>query len=80
MSQCSPLIVLSSSRSAIIIVPLTYLPTYRELWDGSDAAFAQPQRSRRRRKILEPNPSAFGDYQLIRMELCRHGDLEGYLR
>ena len=46
----------------------------KELWACSDESFLQrlPQRVRR--------PKLAGDYQLIRMELCRHGDLEGYLR
>lgn len=63
---------------------------HSDIWSCESQAFAELLESQQQPDSFGPRPPsakapsraalARGDYQLIRMELCRHGDLEAYLR
>lgn len=62
-----------------------YDPNHAGMWACDDESFLLRRTGGRRRAPQEAGQGAGGggagrDFQLIRMELCRHGDLEGFLR
>jgi hypothetical protein len=52
----------------------------KDLWSCSDQDFLMRRAAGARKGPRAKAQGPTGDYQLIRMELCRHGDLESYLR
>jgi hypothetical protein len=56
-------------------------PNHSGMWACDDESFLLRRTASGRTKADNPRRGPKpGDYQLIRMELCRHGDLEGFLR
>lgn len=74
----------------ILIQNPTHITPTSDIWSCASPAFAELLASQQQPDSFGPRPPtakaptraalARGDYQLIRMELCRHGDLEAYLR
>jgi serine/threonine protein kinase len=52
----------------------------KDLWSCSDQEYLTRRAARARDWVKATAETPEGDYLLIRMELCRHGDLESYLR